>query len=243
MPADPHTPRLPIGRVAAVVLACLSLSAPLVAQPATADVEAAVAAATRAVREAFGGDADVALSAPVLTLVPGAGAIVRAVPEPSSRTGGPVRFVLYGDAPAAPARVGRLGVMVHVSAPHVRATQPVPAGEPLTGEVVESVRADVGRQPLAPLPSLEVLRGLTTRKALQAGEVITRVAAVVPALVNSGDEVVTVARVGGLEVRGRAIAAQSGSLGATVIVVNPDSKKRLRARVVAEALVEVLHAS
>jgi flagella basal body P-ring formation protein FlgA len=234
---------VPIARVAAVVLACLSLSAPLVAQPATADVEAAVAAATSAVREAFGGDADVALSSPVLTLVPGAGAIVRAVPEPSSRTGGPVRFVLYGEGGGTPARVGRLGAVVQVVAPHVRTRQKIAIGDALTADALEVVRDDVGRQPLAPLPGLEAVRGLTTRKALLAGEIVTRVAAVVPALVNSGDEVVTIARVGALEVRGRAVAAQSGTLGATVIVVNPDSKKRLRARVVGEALVEVLHAS
>lgn len=221
----------------------LALASPLAAQATTTDVEAAVAAATQAVREAFGGDADVTITAPVLTLVPGAGAIVRAVPEPSSRTGGPVRFVLYGDDQATPARIGRLGAEVRVSAPHVRTRQRVPVGEPLTVDVIEAVRADVGRQPLAALPSLASLRGLTTRKTLLPGEVITRVAAVVPALVNSGDEVVTIARVGALEVRGRAIAAQSGSLGDTVIVVNPDSKKRLRARVVADALVEVLHAS
>ena len=221
----------------------LTFDSPAAAQATSTDVEAAVTAAAQAVREAFGGDADVQITAPVLTLVPGAGAIVRAVPEPSSRTGGPVRFVLYGDELAAPARIGRLGAEVRVTSLHVRARQRVPVGEPLTTDVIEAVRADVGRQPLAPLPSLEALRGLTTRKTLQPGEVITRVAAVVPALVNSGDEVVTIARVGALEVRGRAIAAQSGSLGATVIVVNPDSKKRLRARVVAEALVEVLHAS
>jgi flagella basal body P-ring formation protein FlgA len=52
-----------------------------------------------------------------------------------------------------------------------------------------------------------------------------------------------VARVGGLEVRGRAIAFQSGSAGDTVIVVNPDSRKRLRGRVIGPALVEVLHGS
>jgi flagella basal body P-ring formation protein FlgA len=55
--------------------------------------------------------------------------------------------------------------------------------------------------------------------------------------------VVTVARIGALEIRGRAIAAQSGSLGETVIVVNPESRKRLRGRIVADATVEVMHGS
>ena len=63
------------------------------------------------------------------------------------------------------------------------------------------------------------------------------------ALVRSGRDVVTLARIEGLEVRGRAVAVQSGDLGEVVLVVNPDSRKRLRGRVVGPALVEVLHVS
>jgi flagella basal body P-ring formation protein FlgA len=57
------------------------------------------------------------------------------------------------------------------------------------------------------------------------------------------DEVATIARVEGLEIRSRAVATQSGELGDVIWVVNPDSRKRLRARVVGPGLVEVGHGS
>jgi flagella basal body P-ring formation protein FlgA len=108
---------------------------------------------------------------------------------------------------------------------------------------VEVVRGDIGRQPLNVLPDIGAVRGAITRKALVPGEIVTQVVLVARALVSSGEEVITVARIGALEVRGRAIAAQSGGLGETVIVVNPDSRKRLRGRIVGSAVVEVLHGS
>ena len=224
---------------AGVAIAWLSLGAAVAAQPATSQVLAAEAAARRAVQDVFGADAEVRFSGPVLTLAPEGGVIAAAVPEPSSRTAGPVRFVLYGDLDQSQ-RVGRLSVRVDVRARHVRATQKVAARASITPDAVEVVTDDIGRQVLAPLPTMPVVTAATTRKALIPGEVITSIAIVAPSLVSSGQEVVTVARVGGLEVRGRAIAAQSGGLGETVIVVNPDSKRRLRGRIVADALVEVV---
>ena len=86
------------------------------------------------------------------------------------------------------------------------------------------------------LPTLDDVVGATARKPLPEGAVVTRAALLARPLVSTGDEVVTVARIGALEVRGRAIAAQAGSLGETVVVVNPDSRKRLQGRVVADAL-------
>lgn len=215
--------------------------APVRAQ-AGVSVDMAVAVASEAVREAFGGDAEVRLDGPVLTMVRNATLVSKAVPEPSSRTGGPVRFVLYAD-PDATTRVGRLTARVTVRAPHVRAAQRVAARATIGDADLETHRDDIGRQRLAPLPTLGAVRGATTRKALLPGEIVTDVVLVPRSVVTSGEEVVTVARVGALEVRGRAIAAQSGGVGETVIVVNPDSRKRLRARVVAGALVEVLHGS
>lgn len=208
-----------------------------------ADVEAAAAIATEAVREAFGRDVEVTLSSPVLSHAGGGAAAARAVAEPSSRTAGPVRFVLYAAGAGTPQRVGRLTARVDVRAPHLRARRRVAARVSLTSADVEVVHGDIGRQAFGPLPTIDALTGAMTRQALLEGEVVTPLVLVTRALVTSGDEVVIVARVGALEVRGRAIAAQSGKLGETVIVVNPDSRKRLRARVVAAARVEVLHGS
>ena len=179
----------------------------------------------------------------VLSLTGDDAHVARAVPEPSSRTAGPVRFVLYaaGEEPAR--RIGRLTARVDVSATHVRARQRIAIRDVIVSDAVEVVRGDIGRQAFGVLPTVDAVIGAASRKALAAGEVITPIALVARDMVTSGKEVVTVARVGAVEVRGRAIAAQSGGLGETVIVVNPDSRRRLRARIVADAMVEVIHGS
>jgi len=226
-------------RLGIAIAIWLAVAAPARAQ-SPADVDAAVAVATQAVREAFGGDADVTLSAPVLSLARAAARIGKAVAEPSSRTSGPVRFVLYAAGDGAPPRLGRLTARVDVRAPHLRARQRVAAHVAVRPADVEVVRDDIGRQMFAVLPTIDTLAGAVTRKALMPNEVVSPLVLVTRSLVTSGDEVVTVARVGSVEVRGRAIAAQSGKLGETVIVINPDSRKRLRARVVADSRVEVM---
>lgn len=220
------------------------IAGPLLATPAgadatAADLQAAEAAARQAVRAIFGDGADVRLSAPVLSLAPDAGRVVSAVPEPSSRTAGRVRFVLYGDGDHR-RRIGRLTARVDVRIAHVRARGEVAARAVPALDAVETVVDDIGRQLLSPLPTLATVTAATTRKALAPGEVVTHTALVLQPLVASGQDVTTVARLGALEVRGRAVAAQSGQLGDTVIVVTPDTRKRLRGRVVGDALVEVL---
>lgn len=228
-----------VAGLAAALVASLVVAGPAVADTTPADLQAAEAAARQAVRAIFGNDADVQLGAPVLSLVPDAGVVVSAVPEPSSRTGGPVRFVLYGDLDQT-RRIGRLTARVDVRAAHVRARGKVAARVVPAADAVETVVDDIGRQVLLPLPTLDAVLAATMRKALVPGEVVTQAALVLQPLVASGQDVMTVARVGALEVRGRAVAAQSGQLGETVIVVNPDTRRRLRGRIVGDALVEVL---
>jgi flagella basal body P-ring formation protein FlgA len=227
---------------ALIAVATLAVSVSAHAQ-SRADVEAVVAVASAAVREAFGGDAEVTVSEAVLSLTANASLVARAVPEPSSRTAGLVRFVLYASEHEPARRIGSLTARVDVAAPHVRARQRVAVRSVVGTDDVEVVRDDIGRQLFGVLPALDAVTGTSTRRTLLAGEVITRPALVTRDLVTSGGEVVTVARIGALEIRGRAIAAQSGSLGETVIVVNPESRKRLRGRIVADATVEVMHGS
>lgn len=203
----------------------------------------AVAVATETVRTAFGSRAQVRLSAPVVSMVGEGVDVTRAVPEPASRTAGPIRFVLYGETAGQERRIGRLTARVEVAATHLRARRQIEARTVLTADDVEAVDGDIGRQVLSQLPAMDAVVGTVARKTLLAGELITPLTIVARPLVTSGGEVTTVARLGGLEVRGRAIAAQSGGLGDTVIVVNPDSRKRLRGRVMAEAQVEVFHGS
>jgi len=62
-----------------------------------------------------------------------------------------------------------------------------------------------------------------------------------PTLVRAGDRVRAVARVGGVEAVVIAIAEQSGSAQQVIRVVNPDSRRAIRARVVAPGEVEVVN--
>lgn len=226
--------------LAGLALACIAVQAR--AQVPTV-LDEALARATDAVRDTFGVDAEVTLDAPVLHVLPRTSRVTRAVAEPSSRTAGPVRFVLYGPSASRDVRVGRLTARVRVSARHVRAVGALRPRSAFTETSVIEVREDIGRQLLAPLPTLAAVIGATSRKSFRDGDVVTHTALVARPLVASGDEVVTVARIGGLEIRGRAIAAQAAGLGDPVIVVNPDSRRRLHGRVRGQALVEVMHGS
>lgn len=191
----------------------------------------------------FGEAADVTLTRVVCEVAPAATRADEAVPEPGSRSDGPVRFVLYVTEGAARVRAGRLTAVVAVSAPHVRTVAAQPARTRIERDMVAARHGSVGRVAFGRLPTYDEVVGQQLRRAATADAVLTTAAIERTALVRSGGEVVTVARVDGLEVRGRAVAAQSGDLGDIVIVVNPDSRKRLRGRVVAPATVEVLHVS
>ena len=87
-----------------------------------------------------------------------------------------------------------------------------------------------------------MLAGARVSRPIAAGRADPRVdGARRTQLVKSGDEVQTVVRIGALEARGSAIAAQSGTLGEEIRVVNADSKRALKARVTGEGEVEVIH--
>jgi flagella basal body P-ring formation protein FlgA len=224
--------------LAAVVLVA---SAPAAAAATTCQPDA-VEAVTDAVRAVFGPDAHVSLEDPACEHRRGA-VITGARPEPGSRTAGVVRFLLFAEREGRAVRGGRLTASVHVTAAHVRALVPLTSRTPVSETDIEDVSGDIGRMPFAPLPQRADVVLRQVRRPVTKGEVVGAGVVDTPPLVRSGRQVVTVARVQGIEVRGVAVAAQDGRLGDVVLVVNPDSRKRLRGRVVADSLVDVLHVS
>lgn len=111
----------------------------------------------------------------------------------------------------------------------------------MTEADIEMVIDEVGRVPLKPVP--RVIPGMRALRDIRGGDMLVARMFTALALVKAGDEVVTRASVGGVEVTGRAIAAQNGQFGRIIRVVNPDSGKRLRGRVIGEREVEVFHES
>jgi flagella basal body P-ring formation protein FlgA len=175
---------------------------------------------------------------------------VSVVPDIGAQTGGAVRFMLFdAAAPAAtPARdalharrVGVVDAHVSVVATQLRARTAIARGTQVTADDVELATDDVGRQPLKALPPLVRVVGARTVRDIAAGETIASTMLVMPPLVQSGDEVKTRVRIGELEARGIAVAAQSGAMGDEIVLVNAESRRRHKGRVIGEREVEVLH--
>jgi flagella basal body P-ring formation protein FlgA len=163
-----------------------------------------------------------------------------AVPDAGARVGGFVRFLLFEDAKHE-RRAGSVDAEIHVTAPHLRARRALAHRETLEAADLERVTADVGRMPLEALPDERLLAGARVARPIAEGKPVLASMVASTQVVKSGDEVQTVVRIGALEARGSAVAAQSGALGDEIRVVNVESKRALKARVTGEGEVEVIH--
>lgn len=200
------------------------------------------AAIGRAVRLRMGADVDVSISGLRVLGPVGEGDELQAIPEPGAKVGGPMRFALRaGQRGADMVRIGRAEALVTVRALHARASRDISAGTVITEADIEMVIDSPGRVPLRPVSP--VAPGMKALRDIRSGAVLRARMFTATALVRAGDDVVTRVSVGGVEVTGRAIAAQDGQFGRVIRVVNPDSGKRLRGRVVGEREVEVFHGS
>jgi flagella basal body P-ring formation protein FlgA len=224
-----------------MVATLLAIAAPsAIAQSATADaaLQGAVRAAIEsAVRQRIDGDAVVQISdLRIVTSRPDAAGALVATPAPGTRTERPARFTLRWPGTAA---FGEAACVVRVETVHLRAARQLERGTVLRDGDFERVREGIGSAPLKPLP--QELSGGRVLRDVKAGTVLGPPLVALGAMVRSGDEVFTFVRAPGLEVRGRAVAAQSGDLGEVIRVVNRDSGRPLRGRVVARGEVEVIH--
>ncbi len=77
-------------------------------------------------------------------------------------------------------------------------------------------------------------------RPLAADACLTRTSLVMLPAVQAGQEVDAIARVNGVEAVARLVAAERGQVGSLVRVVNPQSRRSLKARVVAAGVVEVI---
>jgi flagella basal body P-ring formation protein FlgA len=167
-----------------------------------------------------------------------------ATPEATARSGQASLFMLSEDQPRSQRRrVGTATARVVVSAPHVETTRGLSRGTVLAGDDLREAAGELIGVPLRHLPTLETLRGGRLIRDLGQGDVVTgQIVQEVP-YVRSGDVVVVHVRIGPVIADGRAIASQNGGPGDVIRLVNPESRRTLRGRVVAPGEVEVVHES
>jgi flagella basal body P-ring formation protein FlgA len=212
--------------------------------PETFD-DSARSAIIDAVRSRIGRTAEVEIESLKLRVAVEPETGVTATPDPAGRLGRRMQFILFAPDDDGPEgrrrRIGYAEAVVRVTVEHAVAVQRIRGGTVVGPDDVVATTADVGTVPLVRLPSASEVVGARARRALEPGVPITARMLTIPPLVKSGQTVVTVARIGTIEARGRATAAQRGFLGDVIRLVNKDTGRRLRGRVIARGRVEVIY--
>lgn len=226
--------------VAALALSwTLAVSGPAAAAPVTLDA-AASAAIVAAVRARLGDSAEVAVASVSRIDAPTA-ASFEAVLDPAAAIGVPSRVVfrLRADGRERPVPVGGATVVLRVAVDHVHATRAIGRGRTIEDGDVVTARHDLPRGALRRLPGLsDVIGGVATRDLSEGACVPTAAVAPQP-VVRPGAAVTGLLRIDGVEVRARLVAMDSGKVGGRIRVMNPDSRRTFRARIVTRDLVEI----
>ena len=171
--------------------------------------------------------------------VPDGAAVDAAVAAPGARLGRPVRFrLLYQGR-----QVGYAIATADGTVRHVRTTRALSAATVLAETDVEAVEGRLQGQLIQRLPAIADVVGLSLARPLGAGEPVTSLAVKVPPAVRSGDRVVIRSAFGGVEARATGTALQTGRIGDVIRLVNADTRRPLRGRIVGNGEVEVVHGS
>jgi flagella basal body P-ring formation protein FlgA len=219
------------------LLAVLMLLAGALPVAADAAADARVSAAiVAAVRQRVGADAEVIVETLEIATA-GEIATVDAVPDPAARFGGVVRFTLTSQG----RRAGHADARLHVVALQARAPRFVPRGATLGDDDVVDVRGEIADGPLRALPRAAELRGCRVLRDVQGGAAIAANAVIARLAVRTGQTVTAVTRAFGIEASASMVAAGSGNPGSIIRVVNRETRRALRARIVSAEVVEIIH--
>lgn len=226
----------------APMLASLLLAASAAtAQPLPVEDQVATSLAAE-VRARVGAAASVTVDRVQVAVRGGVSGQVAVVLPQQTRLGGPLGFSIVGGGTSGrPAQIGRGTARVVVRMPFAQASRLLVRGTVITEADVVDVVGEPGSVPLRRLPTRRELVGATTRTDIAQGEVITTQSAVLPPAVRAGEAVRAVALVGAVQVTAELTAMDNGAEGAIVRVVNRESRRELRARVVRTGIVEVIH--
>jgi len=226
-----------------ILAAGLGASAAAAAADATAPgAPAAVTAAiAQAAQERLGKDAAVSVWQVTGVRLSEAAEALIAVPDPSARVGAPARFVLSVQRSGqAMARVGEAVATIQVVGPAVRTTRAVNRGERLAAGDITTVSSDWAGRPLRPLPTLEQSLGARVTHDLAMNSLLSGRDIAAEPLVRAGETVRAHARIGAVDITAQVVAVESGLRNETIRVINKDTRRALRARVIGNSEVEVI---
>jgi flagella basal body P-ring formation protein FlgA len=213
------------------------------ATPATVSDDQVRAAIAAAVRQRMGADAEVAVDNLVVQVAPGS-AIVEAVPEPGARLDGDIRFILRwpgtGRSGARVIRAGAAVARIRVTAAHAHTATLAARGVELGADDVVEARHAISTGPLRPWPTMADVVGGKTLRDLPPDACIMRNAITARPDVRTGEDVLAVSKIDGVEASAQMVAAESGDTGSVIRVVNHQSRRSLKARIVSPGLVEIL---
>ena len=165
-----------------------------------------------------------------------AGLEVIATPEPGSRLGRAVRFILV----AGGTRLGSVVATLHVTGSAVRSSRAIARGEELEADAIDVMDIELKDLLLGRLPTMADVVGTQARRDIRKGEVLTEAVVIVPPLVKSGDEVRVIVSTGVIEVTGVGRASGSGHVGDLIRVLMPSSRRGLNARITGPGAVEIV---
>lgn len=159
-----------------------------------------------------------------------------AFPEPGSRLGRPMRFILaVGDT-----RVGSVVAKLAVTGAAIRSSRAVARGESIDPDAIELVETELEGILLDRLPTMSEIVGAQARRDLRVGEILTASTVLVAPVVKSGDEVKVSLSTGAIQVTGVGRASGSGQVGDLIRVLVPSSRRGLKARITGPGSVEIV---
>lgn len=216
------------------VAAIATIAVPTYAQTASAKSLSAADAIRAAVVQRLGANVDVIVSD---AGVSGDAKVFReARPDPMARLGQPMRFTLVTDHGAALP----VTATVRVSGTFVVTKRAVTRGEIVSGEDVETITGAIVGVPMRRLPTTSDVTGARALRPLAVGETVLESFVATRRAIERGDDVTVVAAAGAIEVTAAMVASDGGQPGDVIRVMNPDTKRFLRARIVKVGVVEVI---
>jgi flagella basal body P-ring formation protein FlgA len=150
--------------------------------------------------------------------------------------GRPARFVLTRRG----VRKGAAVATVRVEARYLRAARAIARDEVITRDAYDVITGELPAMTLRRVPAEGDVTGLKARRAIAVGEVLTDAVLVTPPAVRSGEEVSVKVAIGRVEVTGTAVASGSGQPGDMIQIMQPHSRRLMKARIVGPGMVEVV---